>query len=273
MRGPRPPRAPAPPDRARRRPRRARRSRCSRAGAPREQAAMVRCGAAAPGHVGRGPAPIQRAARLTAVGPARGVNSCSNGLPRTPRRWRARRIPRRMRDPGRLVARLSSSQTGITRSRRHSRVFRAVRSRPVFVEPSASPVGVLVGRSAVLESRRQLGPIMTDQSRALHACCARRCTGGRGPSVGCAALRAADKKPVYTQRPRRPPASRRFVCTRGGRPGGPNDYADFYCPRCSGDWTTDDFREFDGTAIRTSGKSSIQRRYSATIPSAVGDYR
>jgi hypothetical protein len=116
---------------------------------------------------------------------------------------------------------------------------------------------------------------MTDQRRALctFAAIAAVLVASARPS---AAQRDADKKPSLSLKAT-PPAG--FAPLRVHLAvdvkGGPNDYADFYCPTVQWDWD-------DGTISETSedcnpyeaGKSTIRRRFSADHTFRLsGDYR
>ena len=116
---------------------------------------------------------------------------------------------------------------------------------------------------------------MTDQRRALWtlAAIAVVLMASGHPS---AQRDAADKKPSLSLKATPPAgfAPLRVHLTVDVR-GGPNDYADFYCPTVHWDWD-------DGTISETSedcnpyeaGKSTIKRRYSADHTFRLsGDYR
>lgn len=117
---------------------------------------------------------------------------------------------------------------------------------------------------------------MTDLRRALCtlAALAAALIAGAGP-LG-AAQRDADKKPSLSLKASPPAgfAPLRVHLTVDVR-GGPNDFAEFYCPSVQWDWD-------DGTISETSedcdpyeaGKSSIRRRFSADHTFRLsGDYR
>jgi len=79
------------------------------------------------------------------------------------------------------------------------------------------------------------------------------------------------RNPVYHSRPRRPPASRRFVCTSWWTSGRAERLRGLLtAPRCSGTGTTGRFENSTDCDPYEAGKSSIQRRYSADHTSPVG---
>jgi hypothetical protein len=117
---------------------------------------------------------------------------------------------------------------------------------------------------------------MTDPRRALCTVAALAAALVAVVHLSAAQRDAADKKPSLSLKAT-PPAGfaplrvHLVVDVRGG----PNDYADFYCPTVQWDWD-------DGTISENSadcdpyeaGKSSIQRRYSADHTFRLsGDYR
>jgi hypothetical protein len=117
---------------------------------------------------------------------------------------------------------------------------------------------------------------MTDPRRALCTLAALAAALVAAVHLSAAQRDAADKKPSLSLKAT-PPAGfaplrvHLVVEVRGG----PNDYADFYCPTVQWDWD-------DGTISENSadcdpyeaGKSSIQRRYSADHTFRLsGDYR
>ncbi len=117
---------------------------------------------------------------------------------------------------------------------------------------------------------------MTDPRRALCTVAALAAALVAAVHPSAAQRDAADKKPSLSLKAT-PPAGfaplrvHLVVDVRGG----PNDYADFYCPTVQWDWD-------DGTISENSadcdpyeaGKSSIQRRYSADHTFRLsGDYR
>lgn len=117
---------------------------------------------------------------------------------------------------------------------------------------------------------------MTDQRRALCTLAAFAAVLMASVHLKAAQRDAADKKPSLSLKAT-PPAG--FAPLRVHLSvdvkGGPNDYADFYCPTVQWDWD-------DGTISETSedcdpyeaGKSSIRRRFSADHAFRLsGDYR
>ena len=117
---------------------------------------------------------------------------------------------------------------------------------------------------------------MTDQRRALWTLAAIAVVLMASGHLSAAQRDAADKKPSLSLKAT-PPAG--FAPLRVHLAvdvkGGPNDYADFYCPTVQWDWD-------DGTISETSedcnpyeaGKSTIPRRFSADHTFRLsGDYR
>ena len=117
---------------------------------------------------------------------------------------------------------------------------------------------------------------MTDQRRALCTLAAIAAVLMASGHPSAAQRDAADKKPSLSLKAT-PPAG--FAPLRVHLAvdvrGGPNDYADFYCPTVQWDWD-------DGTISETSedcnpyeaGKSTIRRRFSADHTFRLsGDYR
>ena len=116
---------------------------------------------------------------------------------------------------------------------------------------------------------------MTDQRRA-HCTLAAIAVALMASGHPSAAQRDADKKPSLSLKATPPAgfAPLRVHLTVDVK-GGPNDYADFYCPTVHWDWD-------DGTISETSedcnpyeaGKSTIRRRFSADHTFRLsGDYR
>ena len=121
-----------------------------------------------------------------------------------------------------------------------------------------------------------MGSIMTDQRRALCTLVALAAALMASVLASAAQKDAADKKPSLSLKAT-PPAG--FAPLRVhvavDVKGGPNDYADFYCPTIQWDWD-------DGTVSETSedcepyqaGKSSITRRFSSDhVFRLSGEYR